>query len=154
MLMTFPETCFCTKRQLAFRSDFDGDTVTRIFCPECVDRAPADAIIFDLCEPGKFAGTWAVQYNPAELKRLDPAFRHADDYYLSLLISGACGPEIARSYGQSGLCRIFGFKKGPGDLEAEADLAGRQEIIAADEKPTKWPGGVASGPKEAPRKRK
>jgi len=115
--MTHQETCLCAERQLDFRSDFDGDVVTRIFCPRCVDRAPADAVIFDLCEPGQYAGTWAVQYNAGELKRLDPAFRPAEDYFLSLLISGACGPEIARNYKKTGLCRIFGLKGGTGALD-------------------------------------
>ncbi len=151
--MNTQETCLCSKRTLTFTSQFNGDVVTRIFCPECVDRAPDDAIVFDLCEPGEFAGTWGVQYNAGELKRLDPAFRDRDDYFLSLLISGVCGPEIARSYGKSGLCRIFGFKgRSRGEAAAESELGGNQEVLAAEEMPSKLPGDVVSGPKESPRR--
>jgi hypothetical protein len=152
--MTHQETCLCAKRQLVFRSEFAGDTVTKIYCPECVDRAPDDAIIFDLCEPGEFAGTWGVQYNVAELKRLDPAFRPADDYFLSLLISGTCGPEAARSFKKHGLCRIFGFKKGPAAGETGSALNGSDAIVAAEEKPSKRPGDRASGPREPAGRRK
>ena len=154
MPMTHKETCLCTKRELVFRSEFAGDTVTKIYCPECVDRAPGDAIIFDLCEPGEFSGTWGVRYNAAELKRLDPAFRPTDDYFLSLLISGTCGPEAARSYKKHGLCRIFGFKQGSADAEIGSTLSGAGQIIAAEEIPTKRPGDVASGPREPAGKRK
>jgi len=152
--MTHKETCLCTKRELVFRSEFDGDTVTKIYCPECVDRASDDAIIFDLCEPGEFAGTWGVRYNAAELKRLDPAFRQTDDYFLSLLISGACGPEAARSYKKHGLCRIFGFKRGPTTAGLESALDGAGPVIAAEEMPAKRAGDVASGPREPSGKRK
>ena len=119
--MEHNERCFCGKREIAFTSDFEGDTVTKIFCPACIDRAPGDAIVFELCEAGEFNGIWGVVYNRGELKRLDAAFRDSDDYYLSLLISGTCGPKIARSYGQTGLCRIFGFKQGSASAAAEND---------------------------------
>jgi hypothetical protein len=132
--MTHEETCLCTKRHLIFTSDFTGDTVTRIFCPTCVERAPDDAIIFDLCESSEFRGTWGVVYNRSELKRLDDAFRDTDDYYLSLLISGTCGPKIVRDYGKTGLCRVFGFKRGPSERTNEAALnAAADKMIAADE---------------------
>lgn len=113
--MKHQEKCLCGTRTLTFRSDFPSDVVAKIYCPACVDRAPDEAIIFDLCEPGQFAGTWGIRYGSGELKRLDPHFRDTEDYYLSLLISGTCGPEIARSYGQTGLCRIFGLKRRPDD---------------------------------------
>ncbi|MFA6603888.1 MAG: hypothetical protein WCT10_03550 [Patescibacteria group bacterium] len=108
--MEHTERCLCGQRELVFTSEFKGDTVTKIYCPDCVNRAPGDAIIFELCESGEFSGIWGVVYNRGELKRLDAAFRDQDEYFLSLLISGTCGPKIARSYGAAGLCRIFGFK--------------------------------------------
>ncbi len=113
--MTHKETCLCKKRTVEFRSDFAGDVVTKIYCPACVDRAPGDAIVFELCEPSEYAGRWAVLYNRSELRRLDPAFRESDDYFLSLLISGTCGPTIAGAYGSAGLCRIFGYKDANGN---------------------------------------
>lgn len=117
-MLEHQETCHCTKRTLEFTSEFESDVVTKVFCPECVKNAPEDAIVFELCEPGEYNGTWAVRYNKGELRRLDPAFRDEDDYYLSLLISGTVGPKIARNYRMGGLCRIFGFK-GAG-METEA----------------------------------
>ncbi len=151
--MTRQESCLCAKRSLRFNSDFDGEVVTKIYCPDCVGRAPDEAIVFDLCEPSEYAGTWGVHYNAGELKRLDPAFRDRDDYYLSLLISGVCGPEIARSYGKAGLCRIFGFKgRSPDEAGAGATLGGKEEVIATEEMPGRLPGDVVSGPGESPRR--
>jgi len=118
-MLEHQETCLCKKRTLDFTSDFDSDVVTKVFCPECAAQAPEDAIVFELCEPGEFNGTWAVKYNKGELKRLDPAFRDDDDYYLSLLIAGTVGPKIARNYRMGGLCRIFGFKGEGPDRESE-----------------------------------
>ena len=131
--MNHKETCLCTKRTLEFRSEFESDVVARIYCPACVDRAPGDAVIFDLCEPGEFEGIWGVIYNKGELKRLDPHFRDSDDYYLSLLISGTCGPTIARDYGKGGLCRIFGFKHGADTARKESALSGPEEALVDKE---------------------
>lgn len=122
--MTHQETCLCKKRTLDFSSQFESDTVAALFCPDCVERAPSDALVFELCEPGQFMGLWGVRYNRGELKRLDPWYRDSDDYYLSLLISGTCGPKVAREYKTGGLCRIFGFKKLPEQGEPETELPG------------------------------
>lgn len=138
------ETCLCKKRTLEFRSDFKSDVVTKIYCPECVERAPDDAIIFELCEPGEYSGAWGVRYNKGELKRLDKkAFRDTDDYYLSLLVSDVCGPVIAGDYKKGGLCRVFGFKKGPDADREEAGLSEPEKDIAR-EKPKKRKRGTKS----------
>ncbi|MBI4457420.1 hypothetical protein HY633_00465 [Candidatus Uhrbacteria bacterium] len=143
------ETCLCTKRSLEFTSQFAGDVVSSVYCPECVERASDDTIVFELCEPGEFAGVWGVRYNRGELKRLDEAFRDADDYFLSLLISGVCGPAIARDYRRGGLCRILGFIHGPSEEMAESALNGNQRVIADEEKPTRLPKKTRSGPRES-----
>jgi hypothetical protein len=131
--MNNKETCFCGKRTVEFRSEFKGDVVSMLYCPDCVDRAPSDAIIFELCEPGDYAGIWAMLYNKGELKRLDEHFRDNDAYYLSLLISGVCGPSIAREYTKTGLCRIFGFKHGADAARRESTLNAAEEAVAEDE---------------------
>jgi hypothetical protein len=149
--MKHQETCLCAKHTLEFTSEFQGDVVTKIYCPHCVDRAPDDAIVFELCEPGELAGVWGVLYNRGELERLDRAFRDADDYYLSLLISGVCGPSVIKTHyrGGGGICRIFGFKsQGPDRTASESSLSGHQHAIADDEAGTRWPGDVYAGPKE------
>lgn len=127
--MKHQETCLCAKNTVEFTSEFQGDVVTKLYCPTCVSKAPGSAIIFELCEPGVFQGIWGVDYNKAELARLDTkAYRNEDDYFLSLLISGACGPTIARSYKQGGLCRIFGFKHGPNAMKLESKLTGTDDL--------------------------
>lgn len=138
------ETCLCKKRTLEFRSDFKSDVVTKIYCPACVERAPDDAIIFELCEPGEYNGTWGVRYNKGELKHLDKkAFRDTDDYYLSLLVSDVCGPVIAGDYKKGGLCRVFGFKKGPDAEKRRSGLSEAKEDVA-QEKPKKRKRGAKS----------
>ena len=128
------EKCKCTKQELEFTSEFDRDVVTKIFCPACVIDAPDNAIIFELCEPGKYNGTWGVLYNKAELKNADSAFRDDDDYYLSLMISGTVGPKIARDFRMGGLCRIFGFKgSGPTRHSSETPLTGKGQDLATKE---------------------
>lgn len=102
------QTCLCAKRTIEFTSDFVGE-VAKIYCPTCVSKAPESAISFELCEPGELQGIWAVDYNKSELKRLDPHFRDSEDYYVSLLGSGVCGPKLATDY-RTGLCRIMGSK--------------------------------------------
>ncbi|KPJ85347.1 hypothetical protein AMJ57_03400 [Parcubacteria bacterium SG8_24] len=149
--MTHNETCYCKKRELVFRSDFGVDTVTQLYCPDCVDRSPEDAIIFEMCEPNEYHGVWGVLYNRTMLKELDDHFRDNDDYYLSLLISGTVGPEIARKYGEAGLCRIIGFKYGPDRSWSEAAIFGTDQKLADEGQPTDWPGDVVAGPKEARR---
>ena len=130
-MLEHQETCQCKKRTVAFTSEFESDVVTKIYCPECVRKAPGDAIVFELCEPGEYNGTWAVSYNKGELKRLDPHFRDDDDYFLSLLIAGTVGPKIARSYRMGGLCRIFGFKNGgPGGEKRERELGDKDHDAA------------------------
>lgn len=147
------ETCLCTKRVLDFRSEFDGDVVTKIYCPECVDRAPGDAIIFELCEPGEYSGVWAVLYNKGELKRLDEHYRDSNDYYLSLLISGVCGPSIARDYTKGGLCRIFGFKgSAQPHAQAEIDEALGETVALVVPRTKKKP--AAKNPKKPVEKKK
>jgi hypothetical protein len=131
--MNHNETCFCAKRTVEFRSDFESDVVAKIYCPACVERAPEEAVIFELCDPGEFAGLWGVVYNKGELKRLDPHYRETDDYFYSLLISGVCGPAIAREYKKTGLCRIFGFKHGADAQRAESTLNRPQEALAEEE---------------------
>ena len=127
------EKCKCTKHELEFTSEFDKDVVTKIFCPECIVDSPGEAIVFELCEPGKYNGMWAVLYNKAELKSLDPAYRDEDDYFLSLLISGTVGPKIARNYRMGGLCRIFGFKGRSPDVQTrEITLTGEGQDISSD----------------------
>lgn len=127
------ERCKCTKHELEFTSEFDRDVVTKVFCPECVIDAPDDAIIFELCEPGEFNGMWGVLYNKAELKDIDSAYRDADDYFLSLLISGTVGPKIARNYQMGGLCRIFGYKgRGPDVQAREIPLTGTGQDLSSD----------------------
>lgn len=148
------ETCQCTKRSLEFSSQFEGDVVSNIYCPECLERAPGDAIVFELCDPGEYAGVWGVRYNRGELKRLDQAWRDSDDYYLSLLISGVCGPTIARDYRRGGLCRILGFIHGPSEEMAESSLNGNQRLIADEEKPSQLPKKTRSGPRESPARSK
>lgn len=130
--MKLHETCLCTKFTVDFASEFDGDVVTKLYCPTCVSRAPETALVFELCEPGMYQGVWAVDYNRGELKRLDPHFRDTDDYYISLLASNTCGPTIARDYKRGGLCRIFGMKEGPDERHRlrtlnSADAAPYQE---------------------------
>lgn len=132
------ETCYCTKQTLEFKSEFEGDTVTKIYCPTCSSRAPGNAVMFQLCEPGEYFGMWGVEYNKAELEKFDNHFRDTDDYYTSLLISGVCGPVIANDYTTGGLCRIFGMKHGPDMANAEKDLPQFEEDIAHDKpKPKK-----------------
>lgn len=127
------ERCKCTKHELEFTSEFDKDVVTKVFCPDCVADAPDEAIIFELCEPGEFNGMWGVLYNKAELKDIDSAYRDADDYFLSLLISGTVGPKIARNYRMGGLCRIFGYKgRGPDVQAKEIPLTGKGQDLSGN----------------------
>ncbi len=107
--MLIHETCSCAKRTIEFATEFKGDVVAKVYCPTCVSRAPGSAIHFELCEPGELQGIWAVDYDKAELKRLDPHFRDDDSYFVSLLGSGACGPKLVTDY-RTGLCRIMGTK--------------------------------------------
>jgi hypothetical protein len=44
---------------------------------------------------------------------LDPHYRDTDDYFVSLLGSGVCGPLLATDYRKGGLCRILGPKTDP-----------------------------------------
>ena len=152
--MTHKETCFCTKRTVEFRSDFEGDTVAKIYCPACVERAPGEAIVFELCEPGEYEGVWAVLYNKGELKRLDPHFRDSDEYFLSLLISGTCGPSIARDYKKSGLCRIFGYKHGPDTRWKESSLPATEEALAEGDDLAAVPPQPTPSKRKAPAKKK
>lgn len=124
--MTHKETCNCARRSLDFASAFDGDTVTRLYCPDCVNQAPPDAVVFELCDDPKRAGIWAVAYNAGELKRLDPGFRDSDDYYLSLLIAGTCGPKAVSMSAKTALCRVLGMKRGPDMALMESTLSGKE----------------------------
>lgn len=118
---------------LDFRSDFGENVVTALYCPKCTDRAPGNALIFDLCEPGEVAGTWAVEYNPGMLKHLDTNFHDDDGYYLSLLISGMCAPEVIRThYRGGGVCRIVGFKHGPDVSREESTLSSKEHQLAEE----------------------
>lgn len=152
--MRHVETCHCTKRTLEFSSEFEGDVVTKIWCPDCITSAPDDAIVFELCEPGEYAGVWGLKYNAGELKRLDPrAFRDTDDYYLSLLISGTVGPIVVKThYRSGGYCRILGFNHGPSTAAAELMLAGKDRALADQELPAKGPPVMGAG-KKRPKRR-
>ena len=109
--MHHKETCFCKTHTLDFHSDFGADVVDGLYCPKCSDRAPKDAVMFELCEPGELAGIWGVRYNTAELTRLDPHFSDSENYFLGLLIGFKAAPDVVRSYYRDGgLCRVIGVK--------------------------------------------
>lgn len=131
--MIHKETCLCNSKTVRFQSSFGADVVTQLYCPRCVDRASGDTIVFEMCEPSLYRGHWGIRYNDVELRRLDPAFRDSEDYYLSLLISGQACPEMAVHYGEGGLCRIVGFKYGPGEERHAAGLTGEDARMHFEE---------------------
>ncbi len=89
--MEFTKKCFCKKSEEEFSSnrELEESSVTQFFCPDCSNRAPETAILFEVEDvPGKL-GVYGVIWNKAELKRMDPEFRDEEDYYEDLLLSGA-----------------------------------------------------------------
>lgn len=112
MSSTIAKSCHCRKRLLECTTDFGRGAISEVFCPDCMEKATADAIAFELTEPGEFQGLWAIRYDKRELREKDEHFRDAAEYFMSLLISGVCGPTAARHYSRAGLSRILGVVGG------------------------------------------
>jgi len=88
--MEFTKKCFCKKSEEVFSSNrgLEESSITQFFCPDCSNRAPDEAMLFEIEDvPGKL-GVYGAVWNRAELKRMDPDFRDERDYYESLVMDG------------------------------------------------------------------
>lgn len=86
----FSKKCFCKKREEEFSSNraLEESSITQFFCPDCSNRAPDEAILFEVEDiPGKL-GVYGITWNKAELRRMDLDFRDEEDYYGGLLSEG------------------------------------------------------------------
>lgn len=143
---TFTKKCFCKKVEEKFSSSqgFGESSVTQFFCPDCSNRAPDEATLFEVEDvPGKL-GVYGVDWNQAEMKKIDPEFRDDDDYYEELLTGGGLTLECLAK--EEKIPVIWGRKR-EDDL-AEA-LGGRDYLLTEDEMPTKLPKKTRSGPEES-----
>lgn len=142
----FKKKCFCKKREENFSSnrDLNETVVTQFFCPDCSNRAPDEAVLFEVEDvPGKL-GVYGIDWNESELRRLDPNFSDDLDYYEDLITSG--GLTLACLAKDEKTPVFWGWKREDDLTEA---LGGRDYLLAKDEMPTKLPKKTRSGPDES-----
>ncbi len=86
----FTKLCFCHSQNVPFRSsrDFDAHVIARVYCPTCVDRSPAEALLLRVSGTHGRDGVYGIDWNQGYLLEKDPGFRDEEPYYKSLVESG------------------------------------------------------------------
>ncbi len=138
----FTKKCFCKKTEEKFVSgkDFGANVITQFFCPDCSNRAPDDAILFEVEDvPGKL-GVYGIDWNIAEMKRTDPEFRDEVEYYENLLMNGDV--TLADLHKEEKTPVVWGRKS---EDEFSGTLGGKDYFDDGDESPSKSPKKARSG---------
>jgi len=154
--MVFAKKCFCQKREVKFYCDkkFNENVVDILYCPDCVDRASADALIIRISGIKEMIGLWGIKFNPTVLAEIDSKFKDNGDYYENLFQSGRCVFEKVWKR-KKPTYEIVGIKSDTKKLRQEESLSGPDYLmIRKDGKPTKlpkktWTRGEESPPRQS-----
>lgn len=156
-MLTFTKKCFCQKTITKFYcfKNFNEDVVDIFYCPLCSDRASTDSLLVRIIDIPKMAGVWAIKYNSAVLKEIDPKFEDSDSYYENLFRDGYCTFEAVWKKRKKPTYEIIGIKIGRDKIKQESTLSGPDYLtIRKDGKPVKlpkkaWTRGEESGPRQS-----
>lgn len=142
--MDFKKKCFCKKTEEEFSSNrgLEESSITQFFCPDCSNRAPDEAMLFEVEDvPGKL-GVYGAVWNKAELKRMDPDFRDEEDYYEDLVMDGGLTLKCLADEEKTPV--IWGRKQ-EDDL---LDALGGKDYLLGDEDEEVFGRGTARGGKD------